>query len=244
MSAFDGNYIEYESKGDKSKNLSPKEYPNIIRPYLSNTINTHKTPMNLRVHSRDGLINYETQFGEWKIQLTMSIKFISSNDSNETHIMHTKSDNIEIMMGSETDDITEELRDSLLQNYQKGLEESMRGSEFVCESVDLLYYHLHRINLKSGESYVDSPKWLKDKGATINPKNKKDNKCFQYAITVALNHQSIGNNPQRASKIEPFIGQCNWKRIDFPSYLKDWKKFEQDNKIIALNILFVSYNIK
>ena len=83
-------------------------------------------------------------------------------------------------MGSETNDIIKELCDSLLQNYQKRInEESMRGSEFVRDSVDLLYYHLHRISLKRGESYVDSPKWLKDKGATINPKNKKDNKCFQ-----------------------------------------------------------------
>ena len=52
--------MEYESKGDKNKNLSPKVYLGIIRPYLSDKINTHKTPMNLRAHSRDGLINYET----------------------------------------------------------------------------------------------------------------------------------------------------------------------------------------
>ena len=84
-------------------------------------MNDHKTPMNLRVHSRDEVINYETQFGEWKIQLTMLIKFIFSKDSNETCIMHTKSDDIEIMMRIETDDIIEELRDSLLQNYLKGL---------------------------------------------------------------------------------------------------------------------------
>ena len=136
-------------------------------------INTHKTPMNLRVHSRDGVINYETQFGEWKIQLTMPIKVIFSKHSNETHIMHTKSDNIEIMMGSETDDIIDELFKSLLQKYQEGLKESMRGSEFVFDSVDLLYYHLQRISLKRGELYVDSSKWLKNKGVTINPKNKR-----------------------------------------------------------------------
>ena len=88
----------------------------------------------------------------------MSIKFIFSKDSSETCIMHTKSDKMEIMMGSETDDIIEELRESHLQNHQKGLEESMRGSEFVCDSIDLLYYHLHRKNLKRGESYEDSPK--------------------------------------------------------------------------------------
>ena len=78
----------------------------------------------------------------------MSIKFISSRDSNETRIMHTKSDNIEIMMGSETNDIIEELRESLLQKCQEVLEESMRGSEFIIDSVDLLYYYLQRISLK------------------------------------------------------------------------------------------------
>ena len=70
----------------------------------------------------------ETQFGEWKIQLTMSINFISSKDSDETRNMHTKSDNIEIIIGSETNDIVEELRKSLLQNYHNNLEESMKGS--------------------------------------------------------------------------------------------------------------------
>ena len=140
-SAFNGNYIENESKGDKDENLLPKQYLDMIRPYLSDIINDHKTPKNLRVHSSNEVIDYETQFGEWKIQLTMSINFISSKDSDETRNMHTKSDKIEIMMGSETDDITDELFESLLQKYQEGLEESMRASEFTFDSVDLLYYN-------------------------------------------------------------------------------------------------------
>ena len=53
--------------------------------------------------------------------------------------MHKKSDNIEIMMCSETDDIIDEFFKSLLQKYQEGLEESMRGSELIFDSVDLLY---------------------------------------------------------------------------------------------------------
>ena len=60
-------------------------------------------------------------------------------------------------MGSETDDIIKELFKSLLQKYQKGLEESMRESEFIFDSVNLLYDHLQRISLKRGGSYVDSP---------------------------------------------------------------------------------------
>ena len=61
--------------------------------------------------------------------------------------MHTKSDNIEIMMGSERDEIINELFDSVLQKYQQGLKESMIGSEY---SVDLLYYHFQKISLKRG----------------------------------------------------------------------------------------------
>ena len=67
----------------------------------------------------------------------MSINFISSKDSDETRNMHTKSDNIEIMMGRKTDDIIDELFESFLQKYQEGLEESMTGSEFIFDSVDL-----------------------------------------------------------------------------------------------------------
>ena len=59
-------------------------------------------------------------------------------------------------MGSETYDIIDELFVSFLQRYPKGLEESMKGSEFRFDSVDLLYYHLHKISLKRGESYIDS----------------------------------------------------------------------------------------
>ena len=57
--------------------------------------------------------------------------------------------------------------------------------------------------------------WLRNKRATINPKNKNDNNCFQYTLTVALYHQNIRKDPQRILKIKPFIDQYNWK--DVPS---------------------------
>ena len=119
----------------------------------------------------------------------MPINFISFKDSDETRTMYTKSNNAEIMAGSETDEITEEIFESLLQLYQKNLEESMRGSEFVYDSVHALYYNLNKVSLSRGGSYIDSPKWLKNKKATINPQNKKENRHFQYAVTVALNYQ-------------------------------------------------------
>ena len=113
----------------------------------------------------------------------------------------------------------------------------MCGSEFIFDSVDLLYYNLQRgiyysLNRKRS-SYIDSSKWLKNKKATVNPKNN-DNNCLQYDLTVALNYQNIKKDPQRISKIKPFINQYNWKEIDFPSEQVDWKMFESNNKSIAL----------
>ena len=119
--------------------------------------------MKLKVHRSNEVIDYETQFGEWKIQLIMSINFISSKDSNETRNMHKKSDNIEMMMCSETDDIIGEFFKSFLQKYQEGLEELMRRSKCIFDGVDLLYYNLQKISLKRGGSYIDSQKWLKNK---------------------------------------------------------------------------------
>ena len=192
----------------------------------------------IRPYLRDMINNYKTR-RESKIQLIMQINFVSFKDSKETRTMYTKSRNTEIMMGKKTDGIIEELRKSLLKNYKKDLKKPMRESEFVPDSIDLLYYHLQKIGLKRGGSYIDSPEWTKNKKekSEINPENN-DNRCFQYALTVALNHEQIKSHPERISKIKPFIDQYNWKEIDFPSHSKDWKKFEQNNKTIALNILF------
>ena len=119
--AFNSSYIQYESKGDKGKNLSIKEYLNMIKPYLSDIINNHKTHGLVRYHSGNKIWVEETS-SKWKIQLTMAINFISSKNSDETRTMHTKSNNVEIMMGSETDQIIENLLEFFLQKYQEGLE--------------------------------------------------------------------------------------------------------------------------
>ena len=213
--------MEYESRGGKDNNLSLEQYLNIIRPYFRDMIDNHKA------HS------------EWRIQLVMKIIFVSSIDANEIRIMHTKCDNIEFMSGTETNDVINKLLKPFLEDTKK--ETKMRGSSFVFEKFDLLEYHLHKKNLNRGS---DSPEWIKNKKATINPKNTKDNKCIQYSITVALNHQEIKKDPQIISKLKPFTDNYNWKDIEYPSHSKDWKRFEQNNNTIALNILFVPYNTK
>ena len=196
-SGYNNNYIEYRSEGDKL--LTIEEYLNLIEPYLRELINDHKNK------------------GEWEIQLTAQINFISLRPgSNETCAMHTRSHNEEFMNGSDTGEIIKELFGSLLQRCQEKLQEKMKGSDFAFDRVNYLYYDLNKINISKGESYTDSPKWLKNKKSTINPKNN-DYKCFQYAITLALNLDKINNHSERISKIKPFIEEYNWKDIDFPS---------------------------
>ena len=128
-----------------------------------------------------------------------------------------------------------------MQRYQEGLEESMKGIEFIFDIVDVLYYNLNKISLNLGGTYIDSPKWLKNKKATINPGNN-DDKCLQYAFTTALNHEQIKSHPEKISNIKSFIDQYDWKGISFPSHKKDWEKFELNNKSIALNLSYKSKN--
>ena len=143
------------------------------------------------------------------------------------------------MIGDETDQIIKDLFDSLLQKYQKGLEESIKESEFVFDNGELLYYKLHRMSLNRVRSFIDSPKWLKNKKATINIKNN-DDKCLQYVVAVALNQEK--SFPKGISNIKPIINQHRWKKIFFPSNKKDGNGFEKNNKTIALNMLYVPYN--
>ena len=110
------------------------------------------------------LINYYKNKGEWKVQLIANINFMSlKSDSDETRIMHTRSDNKEITNGSDTDEVIEELFGSFLQRYEQNLEEKMKGSEFEFDGVNFLYYDFNKISLNRGGSYIDSRKWLKNK---------------------------------------------------------------------------------
>ena len=79
---------------------------------------------------------------------------------------------------------------------------------------------------------------MKIKKATINPKNE-DNKCFQYAATVALSYDEIKCNTERVSNIKPFINKYNWKGINYLSKIDVWKTFEKNNPTIALNDLYI-----
>ena len=105
------------------------------------------------------------------------------------------------------------------------------------ESVGLLSYHIHKTSLKRGNSYIKSPEWVASKKAIINRKNK-DDRCFEYSIVVALHHIEIKSHPERIQGSHHlFYCDYNWQGIDFPVGIKEWKRFEKNNEIIALNIL-------
>ena len=222
-SGYNNNYVQYESKGDRI--LTVQEYLTLIEKYLRKLIKCYKNE------------------GDWKTQLTAEINFIFLKPgSDETRIMHTRSDNEEFMHGSDTDEVIKLLFESFLQKYEENLQEKMKGSDFEFDGVNFLYYDFNKTSIYRGGSYIDSPKWLKDKKSTINPKNN-DDKCFQYAVTLALSLDNIDNHPGRISKIKPFINKYNWKYIDFPSTSTDWKNFELNDEI-ALNILYAPHNTR
>ena len=177
------------------------------------------------------------------MQLSAEINFISLKPgSNETRVMYTRSDIEEFMSGDDTNEIIKLLFESFLQRFEENLQNKMRGSEFEFDGINFFYYSFNKTSIYRGGTYIDSPKWLKDKKSTINPKNNYD-KCFQYAVTLALNLDNINKHPQRISKIKPFIDQYNWKDIDFSPTNKDWRKLELNNDI-ALNIFYIPHNTK
>ena len=133
----------------------------------------------------------DTEHREWKIMLRRYIKCISTKSFNETRTMHPKSKQVEVYTGSDAENVIDILFNTLLQNFQHIQEISNeRGNEFIPDSVELLEYELHKIDIIRVESYIITPDWIASQKATVNPKNEND-KCFQWSITAGLNSNII-----------------------------------------------------
>ena len=147
----------------------------------------------------------------------MGINFVPSNDTGEIRTIFVLSDNEEIRLGNETDEIVKKLINSFSNNYQKEEIILRNGSNFVFESVDLLSYHIHKTSLKRGNSYIKSPEWVANKKAIINSKNV-DDRCFEYSVVAALRHKKIKSHPERIQgNHHLFSCDYNWQGIDFPA---------------------------
>ena len=219
-SSFDGNYEYNETKGDKDKKLSAYQYLYMILPKLTKLINKRK------------------------VQLSMGINLININDKEKSHTFHVKTDNAKLTQATDTSDIINKLIDSFFPQYQREEQILKGGSDYIFDSIDILGIHFHNIKLRRRKSYIKSPDWISSTKAAIIPKYTKDTKCFQYTITVALNHQEISSHPERISKIKPHIDKYNWKDINFPAGIDEYKKFERNNSDMALNILYAPPNEK
>ena len=95
--------------------------------------------------------------------------------------------------------------------------------------------------MKRGESYIDSPEWLKNKKATINPENNDDN-CFQYALTVALNHQNIGKTLKEFRKLNLLLISIIGTKCIFHHTQRPGKSFNKTIRQMLL-ILYLYHTI-
>ena len=174
----------------------------------------------------------------WKIQLTIAISFISSKDTEKQHVIHSTSNNIKFSPYTDANEVDNELFESFRSKYPDNLETSVTRTDFIFDSVQLMHYKCHKVRFKRGGSYIDSLDWIKNKKATINPKNE-DDKFYQFAATVALNYEKIEPHPKRVSNIKLFINKYTLEGINYPSKIDDFKKFEKNYPSISLNILYI-----
>ena len=131
------------------------------------------------------------------------------------------------MVYDEADKVIKEPFQSLFSRYKTGLDTLVTGSDFFFNSFYLLYYKCHKINPNRSGSYIDSPDWIKNKKATINSINKKENKCLQCDVTNVLNHKKIGGHPERITKIKSFVNEYNWEKIIIHQKKMIGKKFRK-----------------
>ena len=154
-----------------------------------------------------------------KIQLVMQNNCISVKNFEDTRTIYSASKPIEIYMGSDTENVIDTLFNTILERIQQAIASSQKNeSEFTHESVALFYCYFQKIDIRRAESYIMSPNWIVSKKATINQKNEKDNKCFQWSIISGLNYNKIKEKDMK--KILKF------KRVDTDLFQRDWNKFE------------------
>ena len=222
-SYFDNNFEEYELQGNKKKNLSIKEYIFIILTKLHELIDKKKKSTN----------------DEQTVQLIIAVICRHITDPSKKYATYVRSKNTDIRSGDDTNDIVSKIIESFLENYEHKQNALRNGSSFIYDSVDYGLLQFDKIKFKRGGSYIATPKWIANKKATINPKNRQDSCCFAYSIVAAIHHKDIDHHPEKITKLAPYVNNYNWNDINFPTEQKVWKTFERNNKDIALKILSV-----
>ena len=222
---FNGNYQIYTCRGDKERNMYKTNYLEKIKLYLIPLTNKKKV-------------------SNQKIQLDIEINLVHLTKSDRI-AFYVKSKNIECHPSDNSEDILNQLFDSLLKYFNDKLLICRTDSSYVFDSVEGISIHFHKIDLRRGSSYIPTPEWLENKKAAINPKNMKANYCFAYAVTIAIFHKEIGSNLDRISnRLLKYTEKLDWNGIDFLASTSDYKRFEKVNEDITLNSLYVAFNEK
>ena len=184
----------------------------------------------------------ENKLYEQKIQSDMGINIVHISEKRKiTHF--SRSNNVICLPSSDTNEIINQLLTSLHEKYEQDLLISHASSRVSYKTVEELNIHFNEIDLKWGASYIETPKWLKSKKATVNPKNAHDMYCFMHTITIALFHKELSTNPERITKkLIAYAQRFNWHDIDFPASYENFVIFEKLNEDFAWNILHVFFN--
>ena len=213
----------YTIRGDKDNTMRFYVYILTITPYLIE------------------LIDKKEILNNNKIQLVIAINLIHL-DKNDIIPFYVKSKSIICISSDDTSIIVDELLESLSKYYYGKLMIARTDSSYIFHSVNELNIHFHIVDLKRTGTYIQSPKWLVNKKATVNPKNTKDNYCFAYAATIAIFHSELKKPLERIlSKLIEYTDKLNFNGINFPANKHDYKIFEKNNDTIALNIFFLPF---
>ena len=214
--SFNGNFIEYEISGSTNV-ITFNEYLNKIKHSIKNQLEKIQ----------------ESSTHEHKILLRCIVVFKKINNEFERYIKYIDSDGIIMRYGSNIDKTINNLYLSLLKSYEDE-SNKLRGSNFIFSSVDLSYLQVIKINFKKVGTYIETPKWLSNKKAIINPYNIDDNFCFAWSIIISMHYNEINRDHNRISKLKEYIEKYNWGGIKFPTDKSAWDKFEKQNTNIAL----------
>ena len=180
MFLFNSSYQRYHFRGYPNRNMSVITYFDKTVPYLRALIDKNK-------------------LFQQKIQIDIDINMVHISEQKKiTHF--SRSDNVISLPLSNTSDIINQLLASLYEKYQQDLRSSHASSNFTYESVEECNIHFNKRDLRRSATYIESPKRLKNKKATINPKNTKDVYCLIYAATTPLHRDKLESNPEPISE--------------------------------------------
>lgn len=119
---------------------------------------------------------------------------------------------------------------------------NLPSSGFVLNRIIKMEIDYTKLKLTRGSSYIELPKWIKNKKAIINPINKKDNECFKWSVIASLHHSDIKQNPERVTKLKKYENLYNWTGLTFPVSINVIKGFEKNNPDITIHVFFFFFH--